>query len=260
MIAVAAVFAIAVLALAMMPTAAADDDDTFNTFSDIRAESYMTGVGKNLEYKIFAGGDFTGEVSFTAKITDMNGNSVSRVSPSSGYRIDPDGTTLTATAPSDPGMYLVVVEFIFTDSGSETKTVTRSAPLRAIVPVTLSATLVNNSGTVADMKVWFVVDGNAIEESEQNIRIEANSTKAVTHEWVVEMLSGGRHTVELAGEVGPIREAVEGLDTPVDFFVGQTSYALTEALLVIVTIVMLIILIIVFRKPVKNVGKPKGRR
>jgi len=259
MIAFAAVFALAIMAISMIPTASAEDD-TFNTYSDIRAESYIAGTGKNIEYKIFAGGDNTGDVSFTAKITDMDGHSVSRVSPSTGYRIDDEGTVLTVTAPSDPGMYLLVVEFKFAGSGEETKTVTKSAPLKVVVPVTLSATLVNNSGTITDMKVWFVVDGTAIEESEQDVKIDANSTKAVSYEWITEGLSHGRHTVELRGEVGPIREDVDGLNTPSDFYVGQTSYALTEALLVIVTIVLIIILIVVYRKPVKNVGKPKGRR
>jgi hypothetical protein len=64
----------------------------------------------------------------------------------------------------------------------------------------------------------------------------------------------------LSGEVGPIREHVTGLDDPRDFYIGQTSYALTEALLIILLIVLLIVLIVVIRKPVKNVGKPKGRR
>jgi len=260
MIAFAAVFALAVMVISMIPTASAEGD-SFNTYTDIRAESYMAGTGKNIEYKIFAGGDNTGDVSFTAKLTDMDGNTVSRVSPSTGYAIGAEGTAITITAPNDPGMYLLTVEFKFTGTGEETKTVTKSAPLRVVVPVTLSATLVNKSGTVTNMDVWFVVDGVILEESRQpDVRIEANSTKAVSYEWITEGLSGGRHTVELRGEVGPIREDVEGLNTPSDFYVGQTSYALTEALLVIVTIVLFIILIVVFRKPVKNVGKPKGRR
>ena len=259
MIALATVFAVAVMAISMIPAASAADEP-FNTYSDIRAESYMAAVGSTIEYNIYASDDTTNDISFTAKLTDEAGNTVSRVSPSSGRIVTGEGSALvTITAPDAPGMYTFVVEFTFT-SGEETKKVTKSAPLKAVIPIKLSATLVNSSGTVADMKVWFIVDGNVIEESEQRITIGPNSSKDVSYDWVTDALPNGRHTVTLSGEVGPIREKVDGLDTPVDFYIGQTSYALTEGLLAVVIIVLLLILIIVIRKPVKNVGKPKGRR
>ncbi|MDR0198535.1 MAG: hypothetical protein LBI08_02190 [Methanomassiliicoccaceae archaeon] len=261
MIAITAVFLLAAaMAVAMVPTASAADD-TFNTYSDVRAESYMAGVGKPIDYSIYAACDNGNDVSFTARVADQNGNSVSRVSPSSGRSIDSEGTTLTVYAPAEPGSYTLIVDFIFTESSNETKTVTKTAPLRVVVPVTLSAKLVNSSGTITHMNVWFVVDGNEDEKiGEQEISIGANSSQMVTHEWVVEGLSDGKHTMKLMGEVGPIREDVRGLDEEKAFYVGQTSYKLTEALLVIVLIVLLIIMFFVMRKPVKNVGKPKGRR
>jgi hypothetical protein len=257
MIAAAAVMMLALVVISMIPNASAADEPT--TYADIRAESYIAGTGKSIDYTIFAFDDTTNVISFTAKLTDANGNTVSRVSPTTG-NVAAAGTTITITAPGSDGIYSLVVDFKFTDSGDNTKTVTRSTPLKVVVPVTLSATLENKSGTIASMNVWFVVDTTLIEESKQNITIEEYSTKTVTYEWITESLGGGRHTVALSGEVGPIRETVAGLDEPSDFFIGQTSYKLTEALLVVLIIVLLIVLIIVIRKPVKNVGKPKGRR
>ena len=257
MIAAAAVMMFALVAISMVPTATAADE--FNAYADIRAESYVAGVGKTIEYKIFAADDTEYPIMYAAKLTDANGKTVSRVSPSTGFATD-EGVTITITAPNDPGMYALVVDFTFQNSSDQTMVVTKSAPLRVVVPVTLTATLVNNSGTIADMSVWFVVDGKVVTESEQQVEIREYSSKTVTYEWVVENLPNGKHTLALSGEVGPIRENVTGLDEPRNFFVGQTSYALTEALLAIMVIILLIVLIIVIRKPVKNVGKPKGRR
>jgi hypothetical protein len=44
------------------------------------------------------------------------------------------------------------------------------------------------------------------------------------------------------------------------FYVGQASYALAEGVMIVVFIGLLIFLVFIYRKPVKNVGKPKGRR
>lgn len=259
MIALAAIFAIAAISISMIPAASAADEP-FNTYSDIRAESYMAGTGSSVEYTVFAGSDAANYPTFTAKLTDINGNTVSRVSPSSGTVYNADGYTITITAPNDPGMYTLVVDFTFTNNADEKKTITKTAPLKVVVPVKLSATLVNSSGSITDMDVWFIVNGTVIEESKQSVSIGPNSSREVSYNWVTDGLPSGKHTVTLSGEVGPIRENVEGLDTPMNFYVGQTSYALTEGLLVVVLIVLLLILIIVIRKPVKNVGKPKGRR
>ena len=256
-----AVFALALLAMTavcvMMPSAYADDE--LRTYSDIRADSYLVGVGKTVTYNVFASSNNDKDITFEAKLTDGNGNSVSYVSPSYGVA-ESEGTPVTITAPSDPGMYTLTVEFTFTDDSDDTVTVTKTAPVRVVVPIVLSATLVNEGDTIADMSVWFVVDGKVIEESEQNVTINAKSSRSVTYDWITGGLSGGEHKVELRGEVGPIREDVKGLNDPTSFYVGQKSYTLTEALIVVVVIVLLIILIVVIRKPVKNVGKPKARR
>jgi hypothetical protein len=265
MIAITAVLLLAAIAVALTPSASAADD-TFNTYADIRAESYVAGVGKTIEYTIYAADDTSNDISFAAKLTDEHGNTVSRVSPSSGRSIDSDGTSIMVTAPGTPGSYRLVVDFSFTNSANETKTVTKTAPLKVVVPITLSAKLVNNSGTITSMSVWFVVHDSKGERigdeqiGEQTVRIDANSSQTVTYEWITEKLSNGKYTVELSGEVGPVRETVNGLDVPSDFYVGQTSYTMIETILVILLIVLVAALFFILRKPVKNVGKPKGRR
>jgi hypothetical protein len=163
------------------------------------------------------------------------------------------------TAPSTPGNYTLVVDFTFTRNE---EVVTKTAPVRAVTPITLSAVVDNTNGDIiVGMDVWFVVDGKTDDRlGEQQIDVAKGGTKTVTYEWVTEGLRGGTHTVMLMGQVGPNPQDVPGLNEEVKFFVGQKSYALTETLLIVFLIALLIVLFIVYRKPVKNLGKPKGRR
>ena len=261
-----ALMAVAILAataiICIAPSVDAADDD-FPTYADIRTDTFLVGVGKRADFTIFAFGGT--DVSYVASLKDSDGNTVGSVSPSTGSSVDDDGTILSVTAPGDPGTYVLRVEFTFKDSDAE-KTVTRTAPLRVVTPVTLTAKLTNDSGTLTNLKVWFIVDGNIIEESEQTVTVPAKAadgtpgTTTVTYEWVTSGLSNGTHKVSVDAEIGILEENAIQIKTAGTFYVGQTSYSLIETLLIVLLIVVLIVLIIVIRKPVKNVGKPKGRR
>ena len=254
-LAATAVFVMAAF-LVMTPTASAADEP-FGTYSDIRADSHMAGTGKEVKFTLFATDGTDQSVTYTASLINPDETVAAyAITPGTGTVAD-TGTAITITAPKEAGMYTVKVEFKFASG----EIVTRTAPLKVVVPIVLSATLVNNSGTITDMDVWFVVNGVKVEGSDQKITIGANSTKDVTYEWVSDGLPNGRHTVELRGEVGSVsNKYIVGLNTPQEFFVGQKSYMLTEVLMVVLIIVLLLILLVVVRKPVKNVGKPKARR
>jgi hypothetical protein len=261
MIAVMAVVLFAATALLMVPTASADEGDRAGAYADIRAESYLVGTGKPIEYKVFGTDPNGGNVSFTAKVVDSDGKTVGSVSPSTRNSIEENGTVLSITAPNDPGMYTLTVEFTFTGDNDEKFTVTKTAPLKVVVPIKLSATINNEGGTVVNMKVRFVVSTvGVIDDSEQEIEVAAKGSRTVTYDWVTETLPNGKYTMHLEGTVGPTGDQIKGLNEPTVFHVGQTSYTLVEALVVILFIVLVLILIWVLRKPVKNVGKPKGRR
>ncbi|MCL2712008.1 MAG: hypothetical protein FWD37_01870 [Methanomassiliicoccaceae archaeon] len=259
MIALAAIVLIASTVFLMaVPSAEAAEDEPSDMFADIRAETYLLAVGKTATYDIYAYGEKS-TITFTAKLVDSNGYSVGRVSPSSGSLTD-DTRALTVTAPESPGTYTLEVKFEF--KGDVEGEITKKAPVRAVVPITLSAVLENKSGTLTDITVWFIVDGNVDERiGEQEITIGAKETKTVTHEWLGPLngLSWGKHTVTLDAEIWLLSEDLINVESSV-FYVGQNSYALSETLVVILFIILLIALIWVFRKPVKNLGKPKARR
>jgi len=261
MIALAAVALLATMAFCMIAPTAEAADGQMNTYADIRADSYTVGTGKTIVYTIYASGG-SEDIKFAASLKDSSDNTVNVPSSGGKSSVDMKGVDLTITAPADAGMYTLFVEFTYTDADDEKVSVTKTAPVKVVNPVKLTAVMDNTTGgTIYNMNVWFEVDGVKVEGSDQNnITINANSTKSVTYDWVVEDLSKGKHKVTLRGYVGPNDKNAEGLLVFDEFYIGQNDYTLMEAVLVIVFIVLLILLLVVYRKPVKNLGKPKGRR
>jgi hypothetical protein len=211
----------------------------------------------SITYTLHASYGGTENISFQARLADWDGNTVGSVSPSVGNVTVDGGTEVNITAPSSPGLYLLTVQFTFTDGDREV-IVTKTAPVRVVTPIVLSATLVNEGGELVELDVWFIVNGVKIEESEQQISIGAGQERNITYNWVTESLGHGVHNVSVGAEIGILVDFLNV--SPSTFYVGQNSYSLVEALMVIIFIVLLLILVIIYRKPVKNLGKPKGRR
>jgi len=247
---------LAVTALCMVPSASASED-RISTYTDIRADSYLVGVGMSLTYTIHASYEGTEDISFQARLVDWNGNSVGSVSPSTGGAVARDGTDIRVNAPSNPGLYILTVEFTFKDGDNEF-VVTKTAPVRVVTPIVLSATLINEGGELVDLDVWFIVNGVKIEESEQSISIAAGVSRTITYDWVTESLGHGMHNVSVGAEIGILADFLNVSAS--SFYVGQSNYSFLEMVMLIIFIVLLIILVVIYRKPVKNLGKPKARR
>jgi len=160
-------------------------------------------------------------------------------------------------APNAPGAYMLVAEFTYRIDGADVK-VTRAIPVNIVAPIVLSVTLHNSGGEIAEMNVRFVVNGNPIEGSERPVTLRPGETKTETYNWVTGGLAPGKYTITVEGEVGLVEGPIHASVS--EFFVGQTSYTMIEAIVVVILIVLLIILVIIYRKPVKNLGKPKSRR
>lgn len=266
MITLMAVVLLAATALCMVPSAEAADAPP-GTYADIRNPDgdHTVATGKTIPYMIYASDVSRLDVSYVAKLTDIKGNTVGSVSPTRGSYISDDGTRITVTAPSEQGTYSLTVDFTFTDAEGSKTTVTKTAPVRVVAPIKLSAVLHNNSGTYTDLDVWFVVDGTKIESSKQTVTLAERSTKTITYDYMPPAdLSRGEHKVSVYAESGilnadnPAENLISAEESK--FFVGQADYSLIEAVMVIVLIVMIIITLFIYRKPVKNVGKPKARR
>lgn len=269
---IAGVVLAAMLAVCLVPLA-----DSEAVYYDVDGDLVIP-VGEDAEYDIVytnddydAYEDVSISISYEAELLDEDGNTVSSgVSPSSGDLDNGVSETLTVAAPDTEGYYTLhvtyTVEISYTDEDGETVEVdtdelTRevSVSIHVVEPVTLSIDLTNNSNADATFGVYFYVDGERIEDSYTTVEVDAGDTTTVSYEWVTEADEGEYTFYVLPAESGSVVN-ISGLGEEHTFYIGDNSYTLWIVLLVIIIIILALVMIWVYRKPVKNYGKPKSRR
>jgi hypothetical protein len=233
----------------------------------IEGETNLVKTGGSLTYQIMFYEDKpfeTLDLSYSAVLKDADGNTQSgAVSPSTGSLTNGVESTLTIKAPAAAGKYILTVTFTEKIDGGSATTTERTQTITVREPITLTAVLKNNSNVdFTDFAVYFRVDGVLVEESKQLITVKSGETTTVKYEWVTESISNGAHAFQVvAGEEnigdysGDVIVGGKG-----EFYVGHSDYGLINILLVVALIVMGIFLFYIYRKPVKNYGKPKSRR
>ena len=201
--------------------------------------------------------------SYTAKLKNSSGTTQSSAisSAQSSASIDNNSPVdITITMPKTAGDYTLEVVFTEKFSGdTENKTISVTKTIKAKDPLTLSITL-ENTGSLAitNATVFFYVDGVKIVDSEQKVSIKAGESEDVTYKYFDKNLSSGRHTYCL--QAGESAYTIQGLGTEYEFYYEQGNYDYMVYIIVVLLILMVLFAIWVFRKPVKNYGKPKSRR
>jgi len=270
--------AFAILAMAAVCLVGADVSDA--DYSDITGEKTVVGTSDTADYKIvYSNTDFNDkqnlsmEISYTASLKDSSGTTVSSgVSPSSGSLDNGVATTLTITAPKTAGHCTLEVKYTanvtYTEAGDDgtettkTEEVTRNDSYRINVvnPITLSVTLKNGSDVpLSGYGVYFVIDGNRVDDSYKTVDLDKDGSTTVTYSWITDS-GNGKHSFYLEAADGGNMVSIEGLGDVHDFYIGDNSYTWLVTLLVVVVVLLLLIMVWVYRKPVKNYGKPKARR
>ena len=207
------------------------------------------------------------DAEYVAKLVDSNGNEMtSSITSSSGNLTKGDSgyeKSISVRAPKDAGNYRLVVTILIADEEFTTLT----APFKAVEAVTLSATLENKEAAQRTLEILFVVNGVEYSCEEKDkvtgmVTIPANGTKTLTCEYVVKDLPSSVTFYLIEGDTPAFGGAIEGLgpDYSHTIYAEQTSYTWLEVIAVIVLVIMAIIAIWVYRKPIKNYGKPKARR
>lgn len=198
--------------------------------------------------------------SYTAKLVNSEGTTQSSALSSTSGTIGsvPYTKDITVTAPKTAGKYTLEVEFTATlDGNKTTQKVVKTIDVRE--PITLSVTISNEGSlAVTNAPVYFYIDGNKIEDSEQKLTVAPGSSTTVSYKYFNKDLAAGHHTFKLVSSDASYN--ITGLDKTYDFYYEQGNNDLMTWIMVIVFIVVLIAAIYVFRKPVKNYGKPKARR
>jgi len=269
----AAVALVAMAAVLLVPLS-----ETEGVYYDISGDSVI-GTEDKEEYTIsYTNHDYDDReemsmsVSYTAKLVDSDGETVSSgVSPSSGDLTNGVSATVTVTAPKTVGDYKLVVEYEPSVSykGSDGETVEvpedelkkeQEYRIKVVSPVTLSVTLKNDSNVdLTGYGVYFYIDGEKVEDSYTTVDLAKEGSSTVSYEWVTDSPNGEyRFSVEPADSGNLVQ--ISGLGEEHTFYIGDNDYTMWTAILVIFLVVMLLVLVWVYRKPVKNYGKPKSRR
>ncbi|MCQ2078887.1 MAG: hypothetical protein MJZ38_02370 [archaeon] len=198
--------------------------------------------------------------SYTAKLVNSSGTTQSGALSSTSGTIGsvPYSKDITVTAPKTAGKYTLEVEFTATISGEKSvQNVSKTIEVRE--PITLSVEISNNGSlAVSNAPVYFYVDGVKVVESEQKLTVAPGDKTTVSYKYFNKDLSAGHHTFKLVSSDASYN--ITGLEKSYDFYYEQGNNDLMTWIMVIVFIVVLIAAIFVFRKPVKNYGKPKARR
>ena len=111
---------------------------------------------------------------------------------------------------------------------------------------------------ITDGVFYFMLDGNKIEESKTTKSIAIGDTATFTYELLGSTLSKGKHTYSLVAADNAYN--VSGLGTEHTFYYDQGNMNAYTYLMVLLFIIVTIIAVWIYRKPVKNYGKPKARR
>lgn len=225
----------------------------------------------NHDYDSYA--DVNMSVTYSAKLVDSSGSTVSSgVSPSSGDLTNDVSATVTVTAPKTTGSYKLVVEYkptvSYTDSEGKTVNVPskdlevppKEFRIKVVTPITLSVTLKNDSNIdLTGYGVYFYVNEEKVDDSYTTVNLAKEGTATVTYKWVTDS-SNGKYTYSVQPADSGNLVQITGLGEEYTFYIGDNSYTAWIALLAIFVIILILVLVWVYRKPVKNYGKPKSRR
>ena len=258
------IIAAAVLVAALVLIPAADIDGAYHS---IDGEKSVIAVEEDADFTILYSDSEhdTMDITFTTRLVDSKGNTVSgAVSPSTGTVDNKVPEILTVTAPKDAGSYTLEVVYngTVTIDGTETEIeeITDRFSIKAVNPVTLTVDvkMKDQSVNLSGYGVYFWIDGQKMEDSYKTFTVSSSGTGSVKYDWVADV-SSGKHTFWVESANGGVTD-IAGLSEKHDFYVGDNDYSLAIAFAILFVIIMIILVVWIYRKPVKNFGKPKARR
>lgn len=261
-----AIFAVALLALTGFAGVAIADDSSADSYASadvtFSASEVKTSGTVTATLNFNEGDAGFSKVEYSATLLDSTGKNTSATitSPTGSSATVPFTKDLTVTAPSKAGTYTLKV--VYTETiGTETKEYTVNKDLKVSEPVTLTVKITNpetSSLAITDGVFYFVLDNKRIEESKTTKSIAIGDTATFTYELLGSTLSKGKHTYSLVAADNAYN--VDGLGKEHTFYYDQGNMNAYTYLMVLLFIIVTIIAVWIYRKPVKNYGKPKARR
>ena len=204
------------------------------------------------------------EIKYIIRMYDHNGvsQSVSLISPRDGTITNNTPLKVNVKAPSVPGQYTVKITFTEKIDDGKATDIVREFKFTAVKPITLSAT-VENTGDVdfSNLAVYFVIDGVRQDDSRKLVNVKAGDRTTVSYDWASERPSSGSHRfyIESSNELPGDGTLILG-DSHTFYIGGESNNTLSTIIAGVLLVFAILFAVYVFRKPVKNYGKPKARR
>lgn len=164
---------------------------------------------------------------------------------------------LTFTTPKESGNCTINVRF-YEDDDYTQLVGEKNLPLKVVDPIVLTFTLTNNSSVDMEVSYYFKINGVKAEDSASHADVAAGSTATATYKYVTDNVRDTTYSLETDDQFSS--DVVSGFGVEKKFYANDNDYTLTTVLCVIVLIIVAIVGIYIYRKPVVNKGKPKGRR
>ena len=230
----------------------ADSSDAVSV--NVEPETDFCGVDKTVKYRVTADGTYY----YIASFLDSDGNSTGSISPSKGSIGSTGKVTITVTAPSTSGDCMFNIKFYESKDTTDVLLAEKNVPLKVVDPITLKFTLKNDGSTDVTISTYFKINGEKVEDSESSVTISANSTKDVTYDYIVRDVTDTTYSLESDNEISG--KAITGLGVEKRYYSSDNDYGVLTTIVVVTLVILLIVLFFIYRKPVVNKGKPKGRR
>ena len=236
----------------------------FVPFDEADADSYTSITGTTHVLKVSGSGEYTimysdpdlldvddVSIAYSAKLVNRGGETQSSA-----------GKVLTVTAPSSTGEYKLQVSFAVKVGEDAREDKTETYAIKVVNPIVLTQTLKLSEDTKVDpsgLGVFFYIDGEKIADSYTTFDVTNQGTATVSYNWIADPASG-KHVFKVLPASGEDVSFITGLGDEKVFYVGDNSHTAMIILAVLFVILMILVLVWIYRKPVKNFGKPKARR
>ncbi|MCQ2052833.1 MAG: hypothetical protein MJZ03_02740 [archaeon] len=235
----------------MLGNVAADESNITDPNINVTPEQDWCGVNKTLKCTLRGNDDYY----FLASFLNSSGSSSGTISPYNGKLSGSSHNGSIDIKAPEEGDYVLKLEFFLNSDKSEHVGI-KEIPIKIVKPIKLKFTLKNNNNTNVDLPVFIKINGKKVEDSVQNVSINANSTKNITYDFFTRDVNNTVYSLETESKIC----SISGLGCEKKFYPSDNNYFIIEIIVVVVLVIMLMVLLRIYQKPVRNTGKPKGRR
>lgn len=227
---------------------AADESTTAPNINVIPDQDWC-GVDRTLKCTLKGSDNYL----FSASFLNSSNSPSGTIYPSSGRLSGlSHDQSINIKAPLISGDYALEVKF-FDDKLELVGT--KKIPIKVVDPIELKFTLKNNSNINVSLPIFLKIDGKKMEDNVQIVSIGANNTEDVYYHLFTKNVNNTGYSLEINDKANITISNIEK-----KFYTSDNNYFIIGIIAVTVLVIILMILLRIYQEPVRNTGKPRGRR